>query len=322
MPALTASVAPIGRHHKVTPYDGGMVDFGQVTRDDVREAIAEHDESGSATPGLYTLTYGGRTYSALHLAAAAYQWATGDPLTDAEVADEAAEAAGHLQALAFEVSGPDLPPLRYATAATVGQEHARATWALAARERLMETASTYHAVITVQELADHVQRRSLIRTSQQPRAWLGDVLARVAEECVRRAEPLLPALCVDARGRTGNGYAGALELHRGEHVADPEEHAAQERLECYRRFRATLPPGGGEPMRTDQQPPRRTTRAVGATRVAGADRAPAGRSTRPAASRPAAKKAPAKAAEVEKPLVTCPVHFTVLPANGVCDLCD
>jgi hypothetical protein len=296
-----------------------MVDFGQVTRDDVREAIAEYDGTGPHSPGAYSLSYGGRSYDALHLAAVAYQWATGDPVTDSEVADDAVEAASHLQALAFEVSGPDLPPLRYTTAATVGQEHARATWALAARERLMEAASTYHAVITVQELADHVQRRSLIRTSQQPRAWLGDVLARVADECARRAEPLLPALCVDARGRVGNGYATAVEIHRGERLDDPEEHASHERLECYRRFGATLPPGDGEPMRIDQPAPRRTSRATG-----GADRSPSGRSTRPDSSRPGAvRKSAAKAAEVvEKPLVVCPVHFTVLPANGICDLCD
>jgi hypothetical protein len=28
------------------------------------------------------------------------------------------------------------------------------------------------------------------------------------------------------------------------------------------------------------------------------------------------------AKQVEKPVVTCPVHFTVLPANGICDLCE
>ena len=189
----------------------------------------------------------------------------------------------------------------------------------------METASTYHEVITVQELADHVQRRSLIRTTQQPRSWLGDVLARVAAECTRRGEPLLPSLCVDTRGRVGRGYAAALDLHRGEHVEDPEEHAAVERLECYRRFGATLPPGGGEPLRTDRPAPRRTRSAPAATRSAAAatagssSRAPAGRSN--AAAKPSSGT-PATRRVEEKPLVTCPVHFTVLPASGVCDLCE
>jgi len=44
-------------------------------------------------------------------------------------------------------------------------------------------------------------------------------------------------------------------------------------------------------------------------------------SPRPAAKR-TAKVAAAKAPAVEKPLVTCPVHFQVLPASGVCDLCE
>jgi hypothetical protein len=199
--------------------------------------------------------------------------------------------------------------LRYTTAATVGQEHARATWALAARERLQEVARDYHAVITTQELAEFVQRRSLIRTGQQPQHWLGDVLRRVSEDCARRGEPLLPALCVDGRGRVPAGYVLAVETHRGERPADPDEHAAVERLECHRRWGAELPPGGGVPSRVERAAPRRTRPASAAGR---AGRSPA---TKQAATRQSTRAEP-------KPVVTCPVHFTVLPANGVCDLCE
>jgi hypothetical protein len=198
--------------------------------------------------------------------------------------------------------------LRYTTAATVGQEHARATWALAARERLQEVAHDYHAVIGSRELAEFVQRRSLIRTGQQPQHWIGDVLARVADDCARRGEPLLSSLCVDAKGRATSGYAVAVELHRGEVVEDADGHAAQERLECYRRWGATLPPGGGVPGPLPEPQQAGTQRA--------------GRRT-PAAAKPRrATQATGAAKRIEKPVVTCPVHFTVLPANGICDLCE
>ncbi len=200
---------------------------------------------------------------------------------------------------------------RYTQAATVGQEHARATWALAARERLQEVARDYHAVISSKELSEFVQRRSLIRTNQLPQHWIGDVLARVAAECARRGEPLLSSLCVDAKGRATAGYAVAVELHRGMTVEQADTHAAQERLECYRRWGATLPPGGGVPgpMPAPSQP--------GGQRAGGPR--PARRTS--AVSKPRTAAA-VVAKQVEKPVVTCPVHFTVLPANGICDLCE
>jgi hypothetical protein len=199
---------------------------------------------------------------------------------------------------------------RYTTAATVGQEHARATWALAARERLQEVAHDHHAVIGSKELAEFVQRRSLIRTNQPPQYWIGDVLTRVSHDCARRGEPLLSALCVDAKGRVAAGYVVAVELHRGEHVGDADEHAARERLECYRRWGAALPPGGGVPGPVPDPAP---ATARGSRQASG---------ERPARRTAGTAKPRAKAAAVEKPVVTCPVHFTVLPANGICDLCE
>ena len=57
-------------------------------------------------------------------------------------------------------------PRRWLNAAVVGQEASRETWALAAREKLEETAGTYGETVTLKELADWVQERSLIRTKQ------------------------------------------------------------------------------------------------------------------------------------------------------------
>ena len=290
-----------------------MPDFELIRREHVLKAISEYDELGAAafrdTYGLaatheYAFLHDGRRLDARAMVGVAHYYAAGEILDSDSMAD-AKEGARVLQVLGFDVEGPGLSPLRYANATTVGQEHARATWALAARERLVETAGVYHATIGTKELADFVQRRSLIKTTQLPTHWIGDVLGRVSEECARRGEPFLAALCVDARGHVGAGYVTSVEQLRGPISGDPDEHAAHERLDCYRHFGATLPEGGGEPA---YAPVARTAAEGAASRVRAA------RATKP-------KVAPKPVVE-EKPLVVCPVHFTVVPANGVCDMCD
>jgi hypothetical protein len=293
-----------------------MPDFELIRREHVLKAISEHDELGADafldTYGVpatqeYAFLHDGRRLDARAMIAVAHYYAAGRVLDSDSMAD-AKEGARVLQVLGFDVEGPGLAPLRYANATTVGQEHARATWALAARERLVETAGVYHGTIGYQELADFVQRRSLIKTSQLHMHWIGDVLGRVCEECARRGEPFLAALCVDARGHVGAGYVTAVEQLRGPIDRDPDEHAAYERLDCYRHFGAPLPEGGGEPAFVPEpaKPVRAAAREGGTTPRVRAARA----------------KAPAKPVVEEKPLVVCPVHFTVLPASGVCDLCD
>jgi hypothetical protein len=293
-----------------------MPDFELIRREHVLKAISEYDELGAEdfrdTYGLaatheYAFHHGDRRLDARAMIGVAHYYATGEILQSDSMAD-AQEGARILQVLGFDVDGPDLTPLRYTNATTVGQEHARATWALAARERLVETARVYHATIAYQELADFVQRRSLIRTTQLHMHWIGDVLGRVSEECARRGEPFLAALSVDARGHVGGGYVTAVEQLRGPLAVDPDEHAAHERLECYRHFGATLPEGGGEPAYVPA--PAKPVRTATATPRVRASRA-----------KPAARSATRPAVE-EKPLVVCPVLFTVLPASGVCDLCD
>ncbi|HET6561648.1 MAG TPA: hypothetical protein VFG72_07215 [Marmoricola sp.] len=290
-----------------------MPDFELIRREHVLKAISEYDELGSAgfrdTYGLaatheYAFHHDGRRLDARAMIGVAHYYAAGQVLDSDSMAD-AKEGARVLQVLGFDVDGPGLDPLRYTNATTVGQEHARATWALAARERLVETAGVYHGTISFKELADFVQRRSLVKTTQLHMHWIGDVLGRVSGECARRGEPFLAALCVDARGHVGGGYVTAVEQHRGPISGDPDEHAAHERLDCYRHFGAPLPEGGGEPAYA----PKPVAKAVAAE----------GTAPRVRASR---AKAPAKPVVEEKPLVVCPVHFTVVPASGVCDMCD
>jgi hypothetical protein len=307
-----------------------MADLENIKREHVLKAIEEYDAVGADGfletygfdgTGRHVLVHGSRQYGTWPIVGVANRFVTGRALTSDELSADAEGAARILRGLGFEVEGPDLPRLPYTNAATVGNEHARATWALAARELLVETAKRYHATATTQELADFVQRRSLIRTTQLHSSWLGDVLRRVSADCAGRREPLLSSLCVDGHGRPAAGYVSAVAEFRGEEVTDPDQHAAVERLECYRHFGAVLPPGGGEPALpapTATRASRSGTRtsARSAARSAGAATSP-----RPAAKR-TAKVAAAKVPAVEKPLVTCPVHFQVLPASGVCDLCE
>ncbi|WP_295658350.1 hypothetical protein [uncultured Nocardioides sp.] len=196
-------------------------------------------------------------------------------------------------------------------ARTLDTDTVRETWSLAARHVLSDTAMEYHAVIGVTELAEAVQQRTRIRTRQAAGLWVGDVLYRVALACQRRREPLLGALVVGPDGRMSDWYADTVATVRGDRVTDPDQHAAQERLECYRVHGAELPPGGGQPA----LPPRRES----------ARREPARRTTATSPARraaPAARRTPAVRKPEPAQAAVCPTCFMALPATGVCDTCD
>lgn len=216
-------------------------------------------------------------------------------------------------------------------ASAIGSEAAHATWSLAARMRLEEVAGVYHGTVAAAELAEDVQRRSRIRTRQPHRHWLNDVLYRTMVDNDGRGEPFLAALCVDATGRVGSGYAGCVEHLRGVRVADADEQAVSERLSCYRWFGAQLPPGGGEPgplpqpfsvpevrvagaARTTGLAPRRTRAAVGPG--AGSAAGPATGSGAAGAARPG------RVAKTDVMPAVCPRCFLALPVSGLCDNCD
>jgi hypothetical protein len=159
---------------------------------------------------------------------------------------------------------------------------------VAAREVLIRTAKTYHGYVTYGQLAEEVQEIAGIRTRSQMRNWIGGVLGVVADECHRRGDPPLTALCVHQDETVGVGYAYVLEL-AGEAVPDDlDGHAAIARLMCYQRFGADLPEGGGRPALT--------------AKVAAA-RSRAARNTEPVP-------------------VLCPRCRIQLPRSGHCDNCD
>jgi hypothetical protein len=172
--------------------------------------------------------------------------------------------------------------------AAISIDEARKAWAVQARERLVEVAHSYHAVITYQDLADEVQERSGIRTRMLMMHWIGGVLGAVTEECGRRAEPTLSSLCVHQDGTVGDGYGVAVQAAYGIAPDDLDGHAANERLACNRHFGAVLPADGGRSALTP---------AVEARR----DRA--------AAQRP------------ERRGQVCPTCFTELPVTGACGRC-
>ncbi|MFJ9076065.1 hypothetical protein ACIRO3_12525 [Streptomyces sp. NPDC102278] len=181
---------------------------------------------------------------------------------------------------------------READGSPVAATEAHEAWAREAYPRLSGVAGSYHAVITYKDLGEDVQRASGIRTSALLHNWIGAVLGRVVHEVHRRGDPPLTALVVRTDdGMVGEGYREVLELS-GEQVTteatDRENHAAESRLECYRRFGATLPPGGGEPA---------------------------------LAPRLQAALARRRAREPEPPAPICPTCFVQLPTTGTCDNC-
>jgi hypothetical protein len=182
---------------------------------------------------------------------------------------------------------------------------------------LLEAAGRYRATVTYKQLAAAVQEASGITTTVPMHQWIGDVLGRVTDECQSRGEPLLSSLCISVQGSVGQGYADAVERARGTRPADPDEHAAEERLSCYRHWEADgLPRDGGTPLRTAHFTP---------ARKAPARKAPVRKPTATRAASPRKMTGrPTAAAEATppKPVQLCPRCFTAVPASGICDYCD
>jgi hypothetical protein len=173
-------------------------------------------------------------------------------------------------------------------AAEVGVEESRDAWAEAARPILVEVAQHYHQVITCKDLAARAQWVTGVRSSQQMHYWIGDVLKRVSIDSFGRGEPLLSALCVSSDGSVGERYATAVAATSGDLTDDVDDHAAAQRLACYRYFEASdLPADGGSAALTAQL---------------------------------AARRARARKVRLaEAPIDVCPTCHTQLPATKVCD---
>lgn len=173
-------------------------------------------------------------------------------------------------------------------AAEVGLDESRDAWAEAARPILIDVAKHYHQVITYKDLATQAQWATGVRSTQQMHYWIGDVLKRVSTDSFNRGEPLLSSLCVSSDGSVGERYAAAVAATTDDLTDDGDDHAALQRLACYRHFQAAdLPADGGSPALT----PQLTARRARAKKVRLA----------------------------EAPIDVCPKCNTQLPATKVCD---
>lgn len=179
----------------------------------------------------------------------------------------------------------------------VSQADAIRQWWPAAREVLVQMARDYGGWITEDDLASRVQQITGVTTSQPAPDWIGRVLASVATDAEQRGEPRLASLCVTAERRVGVGHPGASGLLD---ARVREQLAAEDRLECYRSFGATMPADGGSP----------TVLAPVLSRPA--------RSDRPSRSQAAASPAPPRAVMRE---TTCPHCFMVVPVAATCRDC-
>jgi ribosomal protein L32 len=279
-----------------------MPPFQAVRPEHVLLALEEFDRIGADEflarygfdhAGEFELVHDSHTYDSLAVLGVAHLRATGELAPSEDLSGGAKGAAAVLRGLGFtagdaadDEDGEDAP----VDASEVGDEAARSAWAAAARDVLIETARKYHSVITSKELAAAVMERSGITTKRPSHYWIADVLSRVSTHCVERGEPLLSSLCVNAEGSVGAGYAGIVTATRGSLDGDSDDHAARERLECYRTFGADLPSGGGSWALT------------------------------PRLSASRSRERRAAAAEKMPPL--CPKCHTAVPSTGICDYCD
>jgi hypothetical protein len=164
----------------------------------------------------------------------------------------------------------------------VSNSDALTTWTPIARDALLETAHTYHAVLTDEQLAAVVQQQSGIAHDQPAITWIDKLLDRVAAEALRRGEPPLAALC----------------------LGDTDDRVkADRRLQCYRAYADDVPADGGT-----AEVHRRVVSRPAATR-----RDPRQRAT----ATPRARVTPAPSLRE----VTCPSCWMIVAARPTCSSC-
>lgn len=109
-----------------------------------------------------------------------------------------------------------------------------------AAEGILIATSLGSDTITYGSLAERVLEETGIPERRPLHWWIGQILAIVAKRNHDRSQPFLSSLVVRASdGKVGDGYLIPLRQLRGEEPEDAEEHAAIERVRCYRSFATT-----------------------------------------------------------------------------------
>jgi hypothetical protein len=106
--------------------------------------------------------------------------------------------------------------------------------------RILVDVARAGTTITYGSLAERLVEETEVEERRPINWWIGNVLAEVAKINHQQGEPLMSSLVVRASdGRVGDGYLGLGEEILGEDPDDGEEHAALQRVRCYRFFAAT-----------------------------------------------------------------------------------
>ncbi len=143
-------------------------------------------------------------------------------------------------------------PVRYVTIAVNGsaviacvedetddERNKLVRYAEAARDILIEVARA-GTTITYGSLAERIAEDTKIEESRPLNWWIGPVLAAVTRTNHEQREPLLSSMVVRAKGgRVGDGYLIPVCDVLGESPENGEEHAALQRVRCYRFFAET-----------------------------------------------------------------------------------
>lgn len=206
------------------------------------------------------------------------------------------------------MSQPNGTPARIVTP-TAGLQ----AWTRHAYDVLVETASRYNGVITYAELAEEVQARSGLRTTSQPRTWVGQILTLITHQCHRKEEPPLTALVIGKDGHVGHAYGDVLRVAGLAPIDDPiqrEHHAAAARLDCYRHWCPYVP--------EDAKPTLFTGARTATSARTASTRTTSTRTKGRAPTAPATRRA--KPAEVRRGAV-CPTCFMEMPLSGDCPNC-
>lgn len=185
----------------------------------------------------------------------------------------------------------------------VSQSDAIRQWWPAAREVLIGVAADYGAFIVEDDLGHRIQQRTGITTRQPTPEWINNVLGRVAADAHERGEPRLTSLCVTAERRIADDNPS---VPAGSDARTREQVAAEDRLECYRYYGATMPADGGEPTVLSFMPAR-------------PERAARSRAASPSAARSRSTKAAPPAPALRE--TTCPSCFMVVPVAATCRDC-
>ena len=130
---------------------------------------------------------------------------------------------------------------RIADESKVDWPTATRAWADAALPVLHDAATQFGSIVRYGDLGEAVQAVSGIRTRSLLTNWIGDVLRAVTDRPYAPGEPMWSAMVVNAAGHVGPGYAEAVKSREGIRPADPDLHAAEERLRCHRYIGANVP---------------------------------------------------------------------------------